>query len=176
VLRASGADQDPQKPPSSSETENISLSIFLMSARTRAASGGIDESDCPAAGPERERRGDPDGQRPLRREYVTKSSYSREYPTVTGTFHLARYLTLDSQKSLAAECLSLGSATAGFYTPVVRGMHPMSVKMLCLGRHWNAVTYRYEATRSDVDGCRPHRCRRALPISRRASRPRRASR
>ena len=71
---------------------------------------------------------------------------------MTGTFHLARYLTLDSQKSLAAECLSLGNATAGFYTPVVRGMHPMSVKMLCLGRHWNAVTYRYEATRTDVDG------------------------
>ena len=71
---------------------------------------------------------------------------------MTGTLHLARHLTLDSQKSLAADCLALGSAAAGFYTPVVRGMHPMSVKMLCLGRHWNAVTYRYEATRPDVDG------------------------
>jgi len=71
---------------------------------------------------------------------------------VTGTFHLARYLALDSQKSLAGECLALGGASAGFYTPVVRGMHAMSVKMLCLGRHWNAVTYRYEATRTDVDG------------------------
>ena len=71
---------------------------------------------------------------------------------MTGTFHLARYLALDSQKSLAGECLALGGASAGFYTPVVRGMHAMSVKMLCLGRHWNAVTYRYEATRTDVDG------------------------
>ena len=71
---------------------------------------------------------------------------------MTGTLHLARYLTLDLQRSLAAECLALGSATAGFYTPVVRGMHPMSVTMLCLGRHWNVVTYRYEATRTDVDG------------------------
>lgn len=71
---------------------------------------------------------------------------------MTGTLHLARHLTLDSQKSLAVKCLALGGDTAGFYTPVVRGMHPMSVRMLCLGRHWNAVTYRYEFTRSDVDG------------------------
>ena len=71
---------------------------------------------------------------------------------MTGTLHLARHLAIDSQKLLAAECLALGGAAAGFYTPVVRGMHPMSVKMLCLGRHWNAVTYRYEATRTDVDG------------------------
>ena len=71
---------------------------------------------------------------------------------MTGTLHLARYLTFDAQKSLAEACLALGGATAGFYTPVVRGMHPMSVKMLCLGRHWNAVTYRYEPIRTDVDG------------------------
>jgi alkylated DNA repair protein (DNA oxidative demethylase) len=48
--------------------------------------------------------------------------------------------------------LSLGAAEAGFYTPVVRGGHPMSVRMLCLGRHWNAREYRYEPTRTDVDG------------------------
>jgi alkylated DNA repair protein (DNA oxidative demethylase) len=71
---------------------------------------------------------------------------------VTGTLHLARYLTRDAQQFVATECLALGGATAGFYTPVVRGLHPMSVKMLCLGRHWNAVTYRYESTRTDVDG------------------------
>jgi DNA alkylation damage repair protein AlkB len=28
----------------------------------------------------------------------------------------------------------------------------MSIKMVCLGRHWNAKTYTYEATRSDYDG------------------------
>ena len=28
----------------------------------------------------------------------------------------------------------------------------MHVRMLCLGRHWNANTYRYEATRRDFDG------------------------
>ena len=28
----------------------------------------------------------------------------------------------------------------------------MSVRMLCLGRHWNARTYTYEDVRSDIDG------------------------
>ena len=28
----------------------------------------------------------------------------------------------------------------------------MHVRMLCLGRHWNAKTYQYEATRADFDG------------------------
>lgn len=28
----------------------------------------------------------------------------------------------------------------------------MSVKMVCLGRHWNARTYAYESSRSDYDG------------------------
>src|SRR5262245_26661664 len=68
-----------------------------------------------------------------------------------GVLHLPAHLELPSQRDLAAQCLAVGAASAGFYTPVVRGMHPMSVRMLCLGRHWNAVTYRYESTRSDVD-------------------------
>ena len=50
------------------------------------------------------------------------------------------------------DCLELGGAAAGFYTPIVRGGHPMSVRMLCLGRHWNARTYSYEDHRSDIDG------------------------
>ena len=28
----------------------------------------------------------------------------------------------------------------------------MHVRMLCLGRHWNGKTYRYEPTGSDFDG------------------------
>jgi len=46
----------------------------------------------------------------------------------------------------------MGSKAPGFYTPIVRGGHPMSVQMLCLGRHWNARHYVYEDVRSDVDG------------------------
>src|SRR5262245_11164880 len=38
------------------------------------------------------------------------------------------------------------------YTPTVRGGRKMSVGMLCLGRHWNGLTYAYEAVRTDFDG------------------------
>lgn len=69
-----------------------------------------------------------------------------------GAFHLPRWLADDEQREIAARCLSLGEAEAGFYTPIVRGGRPMSVRMLCLGRHWNALQYRYESVRSDVDG------------------------
>src|SRR5262245_31449490 len=69
-----------------------------------------------------------------------------------GAWHLRRYLSHTEQIDIAAQCLELGSREAGFYTPIVRGGHPMSVKMLCLGRHWNARTYTYEDVRSDIDG------------------------
>src|SRR5437762_3226038 len=38
------------------------------------------------------------------------------------------------------------------YVPTVRGGGKMHVRMVCLGRHWNGKTYRYEPTRSDFDG------------------------
>jgi len=38
------------------------------------------------------------------------------------------------------------------YVPKVRGGGVMHVRMLCLGRHWNGLTYKYESTRSDYDG------------------------
>ena len=69
-----------------------------------------------------------------------------------GAVYLARYVNLEDQGSIARRCLALGAGAAGFYTPIVRGGHPMSVRMLCLGRHWNARTYTYEDVREDVDG------------------------
>src|SRR3954464_11304851 len=69
-----------------------------------------------------------------------------------GAVHLRRYLVTGEQRTVAARCLELGSRPAGFYTPIVRGGHPMSVRMLCLGRHWNARKYSYEEVRSDIDG------------------------
>ncbi len=38
------------------------------------------------------------------------------------------------------------------YTPTVRGGRKMSVGMLCLGKHWNCLTYTYEDRRTDFDG------------------------
>jgi alkylated DNA repair protein (DNA oxidative demethylase) len=69
-----------------------------------------------------------------------------------GALHARHYLSVQEQRDVAVRCLALGAETAGFYTPIVRGGHPMSVRMLCLGRHWNARTYTYEDVRSDIDG------------------------
>lgn len=38
------------------------------------------------------------------------------------------------------------------YVPRVRGGGVMHVRMLCLGRHWNGLQYKYESSRSDFDG------------------------
>lgn len=69
-----------------------------------------------------------------------------------GTVHLRHSLSLEEQKAVSEWCRYLGSQPAGFYTPVVRGGGSMRIQMVCLGRHWNAKTYKYEAMRSDHDG------------------------
>ncbi len=69
-----------------------------------------------------------------------------------GTTLLRGYLSSNAQKELARKCVEIGAQPAGFYKPLVRGGAYMSIKMVCLGRHWNAKTYKYEATRSDYDG------------------------
>ena len=69
-----------------------------------------------------------------------------------GTTLLCGYLSSNAQKELARKCVEIGAQPAGFYKPLVRGGAYMSIKMVCLGRHWNAKTYKYEATRSDYDG------------------------
>jgi DNA alkylation damage repair protein AlkB len=69
-----------------------------------------------------------------------------------GLHFFQRLLDETSQTSLWAECRSLADGPAPMYTPTVRGGRPMSVGMLCLGRHWNAQTYTYEPRRSDFDG------------------------
>ena len=40
----------------------------------------------------------------------------------------------------------------GGYVPTVRGGGKMRVRMMCLGRHWNPLTYSYQSTRDDHDG------------------------
>ena len=69
-----------------------------------------------------------------------------------GTVHLSSFLTQEEQIALVRRCSEIGSRPAGFYTPEVRGGAYMRIQMVCLGRHWNAKTYTYEATRSDYDG------------------------
>ena len=69
-----------------------------------------------------------------------------------GATWLRGCLTLDEQRSLAARCRALMDGPVGGYVPTVRGGGTMRVRMLCLGRHWNARTYTYEPTRGDFDG------------------------
>ena len=38
--------------------------------------------------------------------------------------------------------------------PTVRGGGKMHVRMVCLGQHWNPLTYRYGPTRADYDAAR----------------------
>jgi alkylated DNA repair protein (DNA oxidative demethylase) len=68
-----------------------------------------------------------------------------------GAVWLRRHLSIDEQRTVAERCRALMDGPAGGYVPTVRGGGTMRVRMLCLGRHWNARTYTYESTRSDHD-------------------------
>lgn len=71
-----------------------------------------------------------------------------------GAHHFPRFLALERQRGVADGCRSLIDGDVPAYVPIVRGGGKMHVRMLCLGRHWNAKTYQYESTRTDFDGLR----------------------
>ena len=56
------------------------------------------------------------------------------------------------QREVWTMCRALSEGPVPMYTPTVRGGRRMSVGMLCLGKHWNGLTYEYEDRRSDHDG------------------------
>jgi alkylated DNA repair protein (DNA oxidative demethylase) len=68
-----------------------------------------------------------------------------------GAHYVPSCLDLDRQRALVDECRALMDGAVPAYVPTVRGGAKMHVRMLCLGRHWNGQTYRYEPTRSDFD-------------------------
>jgi len=68
-----------------------------------------------------------------------------------GLFLFQARLTADAQRSLWEQCRALAEGPVPMYTPTVRGGRKMSVGMLCLGKHWNGMTYGYEQVRSDFD-------------------------
>jgi alkylated DNA repair protein (DNA oxidative demethylase) len=69
-----------------------------------------------------------------------------------GASWLRGCLPLDEQQALVAQCRDIIDGTGGGYVPTVRGGGRMHVRMVCLGRHWNPLTYKYEPTRTDYDG------------------------
>lgn len=68
-----------------------------------------------------------------------------------GVVHLCGALDPELQSAVTAHCLALMDGPVPAYVPVVRGGGHMHVRMLCLGRHWNGQTYRYEGSRTDFD-------------------------
>jgi DNA oxidative demethylase len=69
-----------------------------------------------------------------------------------GLFVFESRLPRDQQRALWTQCQALAEGDVPMYTPTVRGGRKMSLGMLCLGKHWNGLTYGYEARRSDFDG------------------------
>ena len=69
-----------------------------------------------------------------------------------GLFLFHGFLSAADQLRLWETCRALADGPVPMYTPTVRGGRKMSVGMLCLGRHWNALTYTYEHRRTDFDG------------------------
>jgi DNA alkylation damage repair protein AlkB len=69
-----------------------------------------------------------------------------------GAVWLKAFLSPSDQEAIAARAMALLDGPHGGYVPTVRGGGKMRVRMLCLGRHWNPLTYRYESTRADHDG------------------------
>jgi DNA alkylation damage repair protein AlkB len=68
-----------------------------------------------------------------------------------GAVWLRGHLSLEEQRTLLEQSVAYLDGPSGGYVPVVRGGGQMHVRMMCLGRHWNACTYTYGATRSDFD-------------------------
>ena len=70
-----------------------------------------------------------------------------------GAVWLKQHLPLDEQQMLVERCRAImDSPVGGGYVPTVRGGGKMHVRMVCLGRHWNPLTYSYQDTRADYDG------------------------
>jgi alkylated DNA repair protein (DNA oxidative demethylase) len=71
-----------------------------------------------------------------------------------GALLLRNYLSIERQRAIVGECRALIDGPVPGYVPIVRGGGRMHVRMLCLGRHWNGRTYRYEDSRTDFDQLR----------------------
>jgi len=76
----------------------------------------------------------------------------REVVTIAdGAVWLRHWMSVDQQRAVVEQCEAMMNGPAGGYVPTVRGGGKMHVRMMCLGRHWNALTYQYESTRTDHD-------------------------
>lgn len=68
-----------------------------------------------------------------------------------GAVWLKNWLSLGEQIALVQHCRALMDGPNGGYVPTVRGGGKMHIRMMCLGRHWNPLTYTYVSSRADHD-------------------------
>jgi DNA oxidative demethylase len=68
-----------------------------------------------------------------------------------GAAWLKQWLSIEQQQAIVARCHEIMDGPSGGYVPTVRGGGKMRVRMTCLGRHWNPLTYKYVSTRADYD-------------------------
>jgi DNA alkylation damage repair protein AlkB len=87
----------------------------------------------------------------LMRDLFTGERQRQSVEVATGAVWLRNWLSLETQAQLVDRCRALLDGPGGGYTPTVRGGGKMHVQMMCLGRHWNPLTYTYESTRADHD-------------------------
>ena len=69
-----------------------------------------------------------------------------------GAVHLPGWLDLAGQRRLVAAYRQWSDGPVPVRAAVLPGGHPMSVRMVCLGWHWQP--YRYTRTADDVNGAR----------------------
>src|SRR5438445_13133326 len=85
------------------------------------------------------------------RAWRTSGASTTDVEIAPGAHHFSGFLSLGRQVALVGDCRALVDGAVPAYVPAVRGGGKMHVRMLCLGRHWNGQTYRYEPTRADFD-------------------------
>ncbi|KAK3244407.1 hypothetical protein CYMTET_45977 [Cymbomonas tetramitiformis] len=68
---------------------------------------------------------------------------------------LRGWLTLDQQIEFVANIRELGMGNGGFYTPSYGDGARLSLQMMCLGKHWDPRSGKYEEVRTQYDGAAP---------------------
>lgn len=65
-----------------------------------------------------------------------------------GVYHFSQVLTEDNVNSIINEYNLFKNK---LYCPILKSGYPMSLEMLCFGKHWSAVDYKYHDKRIDND-------------------------
>eukprot|EP01025_Chloroclados_australasicus_P046659 TRINITY_DN51490_c0_g4_i1.p2 TRINITY_DN51490_c0_g4~~TRINITY_DN51490_c0_g4_i1.p2 ORF type:complete len:132 (+),score=3.21 TRINITY_DN51490_c0_g4_i1:164-559(+) len=77
------------------------------------------------------------------------------YELPQGMVWLKQWMPLQVQVQIIQEIRKLGMGSAGFYQPSFTSGARHSMLMMCLGKHYEVRTGKYESTRSSYDGAIP---------------------